>query len=472
MNITFWGAARQVTGSMHILKLDSGFTILVDCGVDMEHNRPEDKSEKWGPFPFDPVSIDLVVLTHAHLDHSGMLPNLYLNGFEGQILCTKPTSLLTEIILFDSADINVRKLENYNKLKKLAPNKVKYKPSGIFFEKHVSETLQNIVTIPFNSSFEITNEVSLTFIPTGHLLGAANAIFTVNENGKKKTIAFSGDVGRKNYPLLTDPQKLPEVDYLVCESTYGSRNHTATDTAEQILEDIIVKTCVEIRGRLIIPAFSVGRTQAVLFVLNKIFKKKGMKPIKIFADSPMALQSTYAYEKFDDLLNQEAKDFKQQYGNLFDQDNLIYVENFKQSRQIANYHEPCIILSSSGMLTGGRINFHLQKNISNPYCTILMIGYAAENTPGHELLQRKSNINLAGKLMKVQANIVSTDILSGHAGQNDLIEFVKSQNPKTLKQIFLVHGNLESMEGFASKLNAEGFEKVEIPQKGVTYQLD
>jgi len=472
MNLTFWGAAKQVTGSMYVLELMDGYKILIDCGFDLDRSVEEFIPHPDYYFPFDPSTIDLVLLTHAHVDHSGNIPNLFRFGYQGQILCTKPTFFLTEILLYDSAMLNRKKLEHQRKTAKRNSSKNIYNANGVYLEKQVESTLENFVTIGFNKKFEIKPGLEVEFVPAGHLLGAAHIVLTVTENGKSKTIGFSGDIGRKNYPLLPDPQKMQEVDYLICETTYGNRNHKATnESAEEILEKIIYKTCVEVRGRLIIPAFSVGRTQAVLFVLNKIFKKHKLRPIKIFADSPMAIKSTTTYELFKSELNNEARTFDKNNGSLFDFDNLHYVDNFKQSKQISNYHEPCIILSSSGMITGGRIGYHLQKNLGNPYCTVLMIGYAAENTPGHDLISGKTSMTLKGKEYKIACNIEVTDILSGHAGKDDLIEFVKNQNPAKIKKVFLVHGEEESMNEFKSTIETIGYKNVVCPAKGETFEL-
>lgn len=472
MNLTFWGAAKQVTGSMYVLELLDGYKVLIDCGFDLDRSVEEFIPHPDYYFPFDPSTIDLMLLTHAHVDHSGNIPNLFRFGYQGQILCTKPTFFLTEILLYDSAMLNRKKLEHQRKTAKRNSSKNIYNANGVYLEKQVESTLENFVTIGFNKKFEIKPGLEVEFVPAGHLLGAAHIVLTVTENGKSKTIGFSGDIGRKNYPLLPDPQKMQEVDYLICETTYGNRNHKATnESAEEILEKIIYKTCVEVRGRLIIPAFSVGRTQAVLFVLNKIFKKHKLRPIKIFADSPMAIKSTTTYELFKSELNNKARTFDKNNGSLFDFDNLHYVDNFKQSKQISNYHEPCIILSSSGMITGGRIGYHLQKNLGNPYCTVLMIGYAAENTPGHDLISGKTSMTLKGKEYKIACNIEVTDILSGHAGKDDLIEFVKNQNPVKIKKVFLVHGEEESMNEFKLTIETIGYKNVVCPTKGETFEL-
>ena len=289
---------------------------------------------------------------------------------------------------------------------------------------------------------------------------------------QKKTICFSGDIGRKNYPLLTDPMQVPEVDYIVCETTYGNRRHKTKISHEDALASVIQKTCIDAPGRLIIPAFSVGRSQALLFTLNKLYTERNFPKIRVFADSPLAYKSTKVYESFIGILNQEAKDFFNENQGLFDFENLVYVEDLKQSKMIKNYMEPCIIVSSSGMVQGGRVEQHIFDNISNPYCTILMIGYASEGTLGHELLNGMKVLKTkSGKEMSVEATIESIDIFSGHGDLDDLTSFVKWQDKTKLKNIFLTHGEYSSMLDFKAHLNNEGYMDVEIPEKGQAYLL-
>jgi metallo-beta-lactamase family protein len=476
MKLTFWGAARQVTGSMYLLELDD-YKILIDCGLDMKKERQngsyEDTNKPYAGslFPFDASLINLVILTHAHIDHSGNLPNLVREGFEGQIICTSATYTLTRLLLHDSAMLHQRRLK---KLSGKSSQKNLFTPSEIsswYLPKHVEDTEEYFFPLQFNRRFQITKGVWVTLIPTGHLLGAANVFLEVEEDGQIKKILFSGDIGRKNYPLLPDPQKPPQADYLLCETTYGSRLHQTHGTAEDEVCKIIQQACVDIPGRLIVPAFSVGRTQALLYVLHKLSVQKRLPPIKIFSDSPLAHQSTKAYETYLSLLNEEAKNFYTEHKSLFDFENLIYVEDLKTSKLISNHSEPCIIISSSGMIQGGRIEHHIKANIQNPYATILLIGFAAEGTLGHQLLHGDKTIEIGEKKLAVLANIRSIDIFSGHGDQNDLLEFVEHQDNKQLKQIFLIHGEESSMQTFKEALEQRNYPQVSIPQKGDTFCL-
>lgn len=463
MKLTIWGAARQVTGSMHLLEINN-FRILIDCGLDYERNTWLESNEQ---FPFSPSEINLVILTHAHIDHSGNLPTLIRYGFEGQILCTPATADLAELLLLDSVNIFLGK----QRKKRRGKHGFFDGPKPLYLQKHVMETMDRFVTIGFNKPFLINSDISLSFIPVGHLLGAAAIVLTIVEDGKKKTIAFSGDIGRKNYPVLQDPEPLPEVDYLVCESTYGGRFHQAKQSIDELLTEIVNESCIKSTGRLIIPAFSVGRTQALVYSLNRIFSKGLLPRVKVFVDSPMATHATDVFRKHHALLNHEAQEFYNQLGDEFEFENLDYIQDMNTSKAISNYYEPCIIISSAGMLEGGRIQDHLYYNISNYYCTILFIGYCAKGTLGHRLLRGDPVINLRHRELSVFASIRQTDLFSGHGDHSDLINFVKQQDPKHLKKVFLVHGEIDAMEALKEGLIENNY-AVEIAEKGFTYQLD
>lgn len=463
MKLTIHGAARQVTGSMHLLEVDQ-YKILIDCGLDYEKDRSIQSNEN---FPFDPSEIDVVVLTHAHIDHSGNLPTLVRLGFEGQILCTPATADLTELLLLDSVSILMNKIHKSRK-----HNRKRYDnmQQPLYLQKHVMDTVERFVTIGFNRPFRINGNIELTFVPVGHLLGAGSAILKINDEGTEKSIAFTGDIGRKNYPVLNDPQELPNVDFLVSESTYGGRYHTKDKTVEQALIETIDKACIKESGRLIIPAFSIGRTQSLVYSLNKIFSEGLLPPVKVFVDSPMAIQATEVFRKHHGLVNEEAQDFYRKRGDEFEFDNLVYVETLKDSRQVSNYFEPCIIISSAGMLEGGRIQDHLYNNIQNYYCTILFIGYCAKGTLGHRLLRGDPIVYIKDRELAVYATIKQTDVLSAHGDHDDLLNLAKQQDKAQLKNIFLVHGEDASMQSLADSLEMNGY-TVTIPEKDLSYIL-
>ncbi|MCO5935077.1 MBL fold metallo-hydrolase [Mucilaginibacter sp. RB4R14] len=465
MKLTIHGAARQVTGSMHLLQVGQ-YKILIDCGLDYEKNHNVMVNEDFG---FRPEEIDVVILTHAHIDHSGNLPTLVRLGFNGQILCTPPTADLTELLLLDSVNIFLAKAQKGRS----RGRKHKHSSGGpqpLYLHKHVMDTVERFVTISYNKPFRITGDIELTFIPAGHLLGAAAAILKINDNGEEKSIAFTGDIGRKNYPVLNDPDPLPPVDYIVSESTYGGRMHTKGKSVQETLIETIEKVCVVEQGRLIIPAFSIGRTQSLVFALNKIFNAGLLPPIKVFVDSPMAARATSLYRKHHDLVNAEAKEFYNKQGDEFEFEHLTYVETLKDSRQVSNYYEPCIIISSAGMLEGGRIQDHLFYNIQNYYCTILFIGYCAKGTLGFRLLRGDPIVHIKDRDLSVYATIKQTDVLSAHGDHEDLVNNIKSQDPNKLKGVYLVHGEATSMQAMADSLEEDGY-KVTIPEKAVSYEL-
>ncbi|WP_338875945.1 MBL fold metallo-hydrolase [Spirosoma sp. SC4-14] len=481
MKLSFLGAARQVTGSMYLLELEDDYRILIDCGSDME--RPNSNGQSGlheaaptiphrGFFPFEASSINVVLLTHAHVDHSGNLPNLYREGYEGQILCTEPTLALTNVLLKDAASLNQKRINDLNvsKKQKVKERQVQMQKT-LYLDKQVREAMENVVPIAFNRKFRLTSNVDVTFIPAGHLLGAAHIVINVFENGERKSICFSGDIGRKNYPLLVDPAPVPAVDYLVCESTYGNRLHENHMSPEDALADVIQRTCIDIPGRLIIPSFSVGRTQALLYTLNRLYTERNFPPIRVFSDSPMAFESSKIYTQHIRMLNGEAKEFYEENEVLFDFQNFQFLESSKASKAVSDYAEPCIIISSSGMVQGGRVEHHVAQNISNPYSTILIIGYCAEGTLGWRLLNGQQTLSIKGKDHQVLANIEKIDVFSGHGDRNDLMSFVGKQSPETLKNIFLVHGEYESMESFKATLSEAGYPQVTIPKKGESFDL-
>jgi len=474
MKLQFLGAAKQVTGSMYLLELEDGYKILIDCGTDMEREIDfETPIVNKSFFPFDASLINLVVLTHAHIDHSGNIPMLFREGYEGQVLCTPPTADLTELLLFDSANLHLRRLKaaqgESNKKHKQMDRLLR--KGDMYLQKDVENSLENFVTLQFNKKFTIKPGLEITFFPAGHLLGAAHLYFSITEGEEIKTLGFSGDIGRNNYPLHIDPQILPPVDYLICESTYGNRIHEDKVSPMDAMEAIIKETCIDKPGRLVIPAFSVGRTQAVLFTLNRLIEERNFPTIRVFTDSPMGRSSTKIYAKYLSYLNSEARSFQKEFDELFDFDNLVYLQSEKESNAIQNYHEPCVIISSSGMITGGRVEKHIADNISNSYATILLIGYSAEGTLGRQLLAGSETIKVKDREYKVNARIRKIDVFSGHADQLGLLSFIKNQQVDKLKKVFLTHGEEESMLEFSQEIQKIGFKEVILPAKNETYLL-
>lgn len=471
MKLTFYGAARQVTGSMYLLELDDDYRILIDCGFDLEHGRRfEDTGQPL--FPFDPSLLNVVVLTHAHVDHSGNLPNLIKAGYAGQIVCTLPTYYLSALLLRDSARLNEKRLNTATRKKKGRKMRLGelVEKTELYFEGHVQASLDQFFPIAYQQRFKLKPGVFLTLNQTGHLLGAANVILEVETPQGIKKIAFSGDVGRKNYPMLPDPLPLPQVDYLISESTYGGRLHQDKGPADAILLDIIDRACVQKTGKLLIPAFSVGRTQALLYELHKLSLSGRLPQIPIYVDSPMALESMEIYQEMVKYMNAEARQLAADEEDLFSFENLHLVKRLGDSKALSNQYESAIIISASGMLDGGRIHTHLKTQLQNPAATVLFIGYVAEGTLGRQLLDGARSVTVDGKRVEVRAQLEATDIFSGHADEAGLLDFVSSQSPAQLKQLFLSHGDYNSMLQFQAKLEEKGYH-VNLPHKGQSFEL-
>lgn len=472
MKLTFWGAARQVTGSMHMLQLENGYTILVDCGLDYERRDDFDANNR--NFPFLPEEIDLVILTHAHIDHSGNLPNLIRQGYRGQILCTDASLELTKNLLLDS--LNVQRIESNKKHRpKKAKGKIKVKRlnkseqlATLYNRSHVEQTYDAMVGLNFYQPFAVNENITLEFHEAGHILGAASVKLTINENGTTKVIGFTGDLGNYNAKLVVDPKPMQGLDYLVSESTYGGRLHHDSTDAEQMLLEYINNTCVKFKGKLVIPAFSVGRTQSIIFTLNQLYIKGLLPDVKIFTDSPLAIRTTRLYAEHLSLLNDEAKAFYKANGNLFQFPNLYTMEGEVDSKMISTMPEPAVIISAAGMVEGGRIQEHVRNNIGDAYSTILIAGYCAEGTLGYELLKGRPSLMINKRERQVYAKVARTDAFSAHPDQAGLMKYYEGSDYKSLKKLFLVHGDEMSME----KLKAHiGLDSVEIPYQEQSYTL-
>ena len=472
MKITFWGAARQVTDSMHLLELPSGTRVLIDCGLDYEKRK--EFEERNAVFPFDPKSIDLLILTHAHIDHSGNVPNLVRQGFNGTILGTEPTLELSDYLLHDS--LNIQRMELAAKQKAIWKNSGKKFKKGkqpqvqtLYTKKHITEMLDQSVSLPYGVEYAFNEELSISLYEAGHILGAASVRFTVSHNGEKTVIGFTGDLGNANSKLVPDPKPMTGLNYLVSESTYGGRNHmTDSQRAEDAMLAEIIETCVERGGKLVIPAFSVGRTQAIIFTIHQLYRAGRLPEIPIFTDSPLAIRSTKVYQHNIEFLNEEAKEFQQQHGSLFDFPLLQIIEDEKESEMLSVMNTPCVIISAAGMVEGGRIQMHVRNNVGFPENTILIAGFCAEGTLGHRLLSGQDFVEINRKPRPVHAKIKRTDVFSAHPDHPQMLAYFKQSNPGSLKQLFLVHGDAQQMELLANDVDHT---LVSMPEKGQTFEL-
>jgi metallo-beta-lactamase family protein len=466
MRVQFCGAAQAVTGSSHLITLDSGFKILLDCGLYQGRSADmKNFNENW---LFKPSEIDCVVLSHAHIDHSGRLPKLIKDGFQGTIYSTHATRSLCSIMLLDSAKIHERDAEYFNKRQRKKGKKASREP--LYTAKDVTKTIELFCGHPYKRWFRIHENVEVLFRDAGHILGSANVTLRIHENGKTTYFGFTGDIGRPNRPILRDPQPMPEVDYLICESTYGHKEHLSGATELDKFLEVIAHTCVEKKGKLIIPAFSVGRTQEIVYMLDQLETAGKLPHIPVYVDSPLAVNATMIFGAHPECFDNELNEYLLIDDNPFGFNSLHYVKQVEVSKTLNDTNDPCIIISSSGMMNAGRVKHHLFNSIDNEKNTILIVGYCSPETPGGKLRAGKEEIKLFGEVKEVKAEIQIMDSFSAHADRLEIMDFLKNQRNRT-KKIFLVHGTIDRQEVLKEHLQGVGFEGVEIPKLAQEYQL-
>lgn len=463
MTVQFCGAARAVTGSAHLVTLSSGYKILLDCGMYQGHDKEmRDFNENW---LFDPSEIDCMILSHSHIDHCGRIPKLVRDGFKGKIICTYATHSLCSIMLMDSAKIQERDAEYHNKR-----NRGKEKKEPLYKMEDVRPAMKQFVAIDYDSWYEIDDDIRLLFKDAGHILGSANVTLEVDEYGKRTRFGFTGDIGRPNRPILRDPQPMPNIDYLICESTYGNKEHTSPPRESTKLLEIIQEVCVRKRGKLIIPAFSVGRTQEIVYMLDQM-ETKGLLPrVPVYVDSPLAVNATDFFKTHPECYDKELNEYILTDANPFGFNKLRYIHDVKVSKSLNDSKEPCIIISSSGMMNAGRVKHHAFNNITDERNAILIVGYCSPNTPGGKLRDGAEEISLFGKRLPVNAKIYVMDSFSAHADRKEMLAFLQNQK-KHLRKLFLVHGTLDRQEKFKEYLEGNGFDNIEIPELGSEFRL-
>lgn len=470
MTIKFCGAAQEVTGSAHLITLDSGYQVLLDCGLYQGRNKEmKTFNETWY---FDPKQIDCLVLSHAHIDHSGRIPKLVKDGFKGCIHSTHATRSLCAIMLLDSAKIQERDAEYYNKKLKKKKNSKKKPKKPLYVSHDVTETMKLFTGYAYERWYRISEEVEVFFRDAGHILGSASVTLRITEkNGKQTMLGFSGDIGRPDRPILRDPLPMPEVDYLICESTYGDKDHGAKPGEEEKFLRIIKETCLEKKGKLIIPAFSIGRTQEIVYMLDQMETAGALPKIPVYVDSPLAVNATTVFGAHPECYDNDLHEYMLLDDNPFGFNDLTYVKDVSLSKQLNHSHEPCIIISSSGMMNAGRVRHHLANNIDNKKNTFLIVGYCAPNTPGGMLKNGIETIKLYGEWKPVNATIETMDSFSAHADRNEIMQFINNQK-KRMKKLFLVHGEKPTQEKFVATLNKNGYREVVIPKLGQEVELN
>lgn len=460
MKIQFFGAARRVTGSKHLITTEKGTKILLDCGMFQGINT-QDLNQNFG---FDPKEVDFLVLSHAHIDHSGLLPRLVRKGFKGPIYCTTPTADLCNIMLLDSAFIQQKDLERINERRK---RKGEEEIELLYDENDVRQTLELLVPVEYHQDFWLNqDEVKVQFTDTGHILGSAAVHLTIKDQGTEKQITFSGDVGRPNDKILRSPEVFPQADVIICESTYGNRLHEPEPDMKAHLLRVVRDTCVTRSGKLIIPAFAIDRTQELIYALDQLANEGLLPRLKVFIDSPLAVKATAIMRKNDEYFNPDILEYIEKDGDAFDFPNLFYVSDVEQSKAINNLKEPCVIISASGMAEAGRIKHHIKNNILDPDNTIMLVGYCSPDSLGGALKRGDAEVKIFGETFSVRARVEVMDSFSAHADYTELIQFLKCQDPLKVQTLFLVHGEYENQLAFKQKLEAEGFYHIEIPEQG------
>jgi len=465
MKIQFIGAVRSVTGSMHLVEVN-GFRLLLECGL--FQGRRQEAYERNRTLPFDCSTIDAMVLSHAHIDHSGNIPNLVRNGFTGNIYATPATRELCSAMLRDSAYIQEQDAKYVNKW-----NKRKGKPpvTPIYTVADALKSLPHFVGLNYNRPMQIGPGITLRFRDAGHILGSAFVVLDIEEEGRTNRLMFTGDVGRKHLPILRNPEVVENVDYLIIESTYGNREHETPDKAQQTLERVVNETYRD-NGKVIIPAFAVGRTQEIVYHLNLLTAERRIPRLPIFVDSPLAVNVTEIFRMHPECFDQEINDFiSSGHKDPFGFYGLRYIRYVEDSKELNFLDEPAIIISASGMAEAGRILHHLKNNIENPRNRVLIVGFQAEHTLGRRIVERRPEVKIFGEPYQLRARVEIINGYSAHADKNELHDYVQSIQSERLKNVFLIHGEEEAALAFASDLRQMGGFDVSVPAPMEVVQL-
>ena len=449
---------------MHHLTVN-GKQLLLDCGL--FQGRRSEAFERNRNFQFNPANIDVVVLSHAHIDHAGNLPNLVRNGFRGPIFCTSATRDLCNVMLYDSAHINERDVEYVNKKKKKR-NEPLIEP--LYTSHDVNATLGQFSIVKYRKQTEITDGVSLTFFDAGHILGSTAPLLELREGGKVFRLGFTGDLGRKKMAILKDPEPMGDVDALISESTYGGRIHESREGMKDRFLNVIKRTA-ERGGKVIIPAFSVGRTQEMVYQLFELFDEGRLPAVPVYVDSPLAVNVTDVFREHEECFDAETMSYIRQQEDPFGFKRLKYIRSVNESKELNEKKEPCVIISASGMCEAGRILHHLANNIGDSRNTVLIVGYQAEHTLGRRLVEKSPEVKIFGDPFQLKADVQVLNAYSAHAGQDELVAYVNSMDKKRLKNIFLVHGDLERAQKLQAALQDNGFHNIAIPERGQKAEL-
>ena len=459
MKIAFHGAARCVTGSKHLITLKNGKKLLLDCGMFQGMGKETNVLNR--DFGFDPMQIDAMILSHAHIDHSGLIPRLTKEGFKGRIHCTPATKELTGILLEDSAEIQEDDIKYENK-RRAAQGQPYLTP--LYTVEDARNSQQQFVTFEYNLWFDVMDDVQAMFTDAGHIIGSTCVHLRIKEDGNLKTLSFSADVGRYRDIILKSPQTFPQADYILLESTYGNSLHEEHLTTPDQLLPWIEKACLVKKGKLIMPAFSVGRTQEILYALNQLEIENRLPNLDYFVDSPLSVEATEVVKKYSGYFNSRIQKVLETDSDPFNFRGLKYIKTVDQSKLLNFRSEPCVIISASGMADAGRVKHHISNNIENSRNTILITGYCEPRSLGGRLMAGAKEVGIFGVPHEVHAEVASIRSMSAHGDYEDLSQWLSCQEPKKVKKIFLVHGEYAVQQDFKTRLLRKGFEDIEIPE--------
>lgn len=460
MKIAFHGAARTVTGSKHLLTLKNGKKILLDCGMFQGMGKDTDAFNR--DFGFDASEVDAMILSHAHIDHSGLIPRLVKQGFAGKIFCTDATKELAVLLLEDSAEIQENDVKYQNKSRK-AQGRPLLQP--LYTIEDAKNCFGSFYAKDYGEWFDVMEGVQAMFTDAGHILGSACVHVRVAENGSTRQITFSGDVGRYRDVILKSPQEFPQSDYIILESTYGNSLHEDIHTSVDALLSWIEKTCVGKKGKLIIPAFSLGRTQEILFAFNQLELENRLPKLDYFLDSPLSTSVTNVIKKYPGYFNKNIQRVMEMDNDPFHFEGLHFIKTVEESKLLNYRKEPCVIISASGMAEAGRVKHHISNNIENSHNAILMTGYCEPNSLGGRLLAGAKEVGIFGIEHEVHAEIGGIKSMSAHGDYEDLSQWLSCQDIRQVRKLFLVHGEYDVQQAFKDRLIKKGFSDVEIPER-------
>jgi len=460
MKIAFHGAARTVTGSKHLLTLKNGKKILLDCGMFQGMGKETDMLNRH--FGFNPKEVDVMILSHAHIDHSGLIPKLIAEGYEGKIFCTPATKDLTSVLLQDSAEIQEDDVKYVNK-RRAAEGLPYLRP--LYSVEDATKAEEHFVVRAYNEWFDVTDGVQAMYTDAGHIIGSGCVHLKIKENGTEKRLTFSGDVGRYRDAILKSPETFPQADYIILESTYGNSLHDNNVTTPDMLLRWIEKACLQKKGKLIMPAFSVGRTQELLYSLNQLEIENRLPEVNYYIDSPLSVEATEIVKRYPQYFNKTIQRIMQNDQDPFSFEGLHYIKTVDQSKQLNFMNGPMVIISASGMADAGRVKHHISNSIENSHNTILLTGYCEPRSLGGRLLAGEKEVGIFGVQHEVHAEIGVIRSMSAHGDYEDMCQWLACQDARQVKKLFLVHGEYEVQQNFKQRLVKKGFLDVEIPEQ-------